>query len=65
MIVGFESNAINKMGGSIYFTDEIVMSSSELLNAHFEVTRPETRRWLNKIRENFRVNEIPWEKFPG
>jgi len=53
-----ESNAINKMGGSIYFTDEIVMSSSELLNAHFEVTRPETRRWLNKIKENFRVNEI-------
>lgn len=53
-----EAAAVTAGGGRVHFTDEIVMSSSELINAHFDVFRPETQSWLKALRERHPASEI-------
>ncbi len=53
-----ETNAVEAGGGQVFFTDEMVMSSSEILNAYFDVFRPETQNWLNDIRHKFGAEQI-------
>ena len=45
-----EVAAVEEGGGRVFFTNEIVMSSSELLNAYFDVFRPETQSWLSRLK---------------
>lgn len=44
-----EIAAVEKHGGSIFYTDEITFSSSELLNEHFGVFLPETKKFLEEF----------------
>lgn len=53
-----ETNAVEKGGGRVHFTNEMTMSSSELLNQHFDVFTPETRGWLSQIKAGFSGGEI-------
>ena len=53
-----EAAAVEAAGGRIHFTDEMVMSSSELINSYFDVFRPETQRWLAALKQNHPPAEI-------
>jgi len=48
--IALEREAVEQYGGELRFTDEIVFSSSSLLNQHFDVFPPETRRYLADFR---------------
>jgi hypothetical protein len=41
-----ERQAVEAHGGSVHFTDEIVLSSTELINRHFNVFEPHVREHL-------------------
>lgn len=45
-----ERDAVEAHGGRIHFTDDIVFSSSSLLNRHFDVSNPELRAYLQDMR---------------
>ena len=53
-----EQEAVERYGGSIFYTDEITFSSSNLLNEHFAVFPPETKEFLNDFRVNWSCKEI-------
>lgn len=44
-----EIAAVEKYGGTIFYTDEITFSSSGLLNEHFGVFLPETKKFLEEF----------------
>jgi rfaE bifunctional protein nucleotidyltransferase chain/domain len=46
-----EREAVEAHGGRIHFTDDLVFSSSSLLNRHFDVSNPELRAYLQDTRE--------------
>lgn len=53
-----ETRAVESAGGQIYYTDDIVFSSSSLLNRYFEPTTPEITAFLSKIKEYYSSDEI-------
>jgi rfaE bifunctional protein nucleotidyltransferase chain/domain len=46
-----ERQAVETHGGRVHFTDDIVFSSSALLNRHFDLSNPELRAYLQEMRE--------------
>jgi rfaE bifunctional protein nucleotidyltransferase chain/domain len=46
-----EQHAVEAYGGRIVFTDDIVFSSSALINRHLNVFDPEVKRYLDHLRE--------------
>lgn len=53
-----ESKAVELIGGQIYFTNDIVFSSSSLLNRFFESTTPEVADFLSKFKARFSLNDM-------
>ena len=53
-----EANAVAAVGGRMHITDDIRMSSSELINQHFDNFKPETREWITKIKTKFGAARI-------
>ncbi|MFA5026827.1 MAG: PfkB family carbohydrate kinase [Candidatus Methylomirabilota bacterium] len=53
-----ETDAIRSVGGEIRFTEDIVFSSSTLLNRHFSVFSPEVDAYLDEFRKRHSVDEI-------
>jgi rfaE bifunctional protein nucleotidyltransferase chain/domain len=53
-----ERQAVEAHGGAIHFTDEVVFSSTELINRHFNVFEPHVRRHLSDLRGDGGLNEI-------
>lgn len=53
-----EEKAVNLVGGSIKFTDDIVFSSSSLLNRFFSPFSPEVISYLDKIKSKYDTNNI-------
>ena len=47
-----ERNAVEAHGGRIHFTHEVMFSSTELINRHFNVFDPAVSRHLNGLRGN-------------
>jgi rfaE bifunctional protein nucleotidyltransferase chain/domain len=47
-----EREAVERHGGRIHFTDEVVFSSTELINRHFNVFEPLIRQHLNTLRDD-------------
>lgn len=56
--ISVEVKTVELAGGRVHFTNEITMSSSELINAHFDVYRPETRGWLTELCEKYSIQEL-------
>ncbi len=56
--ITLERAAVESRGGSIYFTEEIVFSSTELINRHFNVFEPTLRDHLNGLRSGNGLNDI-------
>ena len=53
-----EVKAVEAVGGRVFFTDDIVFSSSSLLNRFFDAKSPEVTAFLNGFRETYQVDEI-------
>lgn len=53
-----EIAAVEKHGGAIFYTDEITFSSSGLLNEHFGVFLPETKKFLEEFGSQYSDKEI-------
>lgn len=53
-----ERQAVERVGGSMVFTEDITFSSSELINRHFNVFDPKTRAFLDGLRNNGRRHQI-------
>jgi len=53
-----EKEAVEAQGGKIVFTEDITLSSTSLLNEHFGVFPPETKRYLESFRQRYSYEEI-------
>jgi bifunctional ADP-heptose synthase (sugar kinase/adenylyltransferase) len=53
-----EISAVERHGGTIFYTDEITFSSSGLLNEHFGVFLPETKKFLAEFGSQYSDKEI-------
>lgn len=53
-----EEHAALSVGGRIHFTDEIVFSSSQLINAHIDIFPPETEAWLKDFRASHSADDV-------
>jgi rfaE bifunctional protein nucleotidyltransferase chain/domain len=53
-----EQQAILSVGGRIHFTNEIMFSSTHLINNYFSTFPPETENWLKAFREQHTVDEV-------
>jgi rfaE bifunctional protein kinase chain/domain/rfaE bifunctional protein nucleotidyltransferase chain/domain len=53
-----EERAVVEEGGRIHFTTDVTFSSSELLNAHFDVFSPEADAFLRDFRSRHSAGEI-------
>jgi rfaE bifunctional protein nucleotidyltransferase chain/domain len=53
-----EQEAIESVGGNVLYTDEITFSSSNLLNSHFDVFLPETKKYLNDFAVNWDIKHL-------
>jgi cytidyltransferase-like protein len=56
--IGDEERAILEEGGRIHFTADVTFSSSQLLNAHFDVFSPEASAFLERFRSRHPADEI-------
>jgi rfaE bifunctional protein nucleotidyltransferase chain/domain len=53
-----ERNAVERHGGRIHFTDEVMFSSTELINRHFNVFEPLIHQHLKSLREDGGLAEM-------
>lgn len=53
-----EREIVEANGGQIVFTDDIMFSSTELLNRHFDVFEPRVRDFLNRMRADDGLERI-------
>src|ERR1700728_3204219 len=56
--ITYEREAVEKHGGRIHFTDELVFSSTELINRHFNVFEPHVRDHLETLRSDGGLAEL-------
>ena len=57
-MIAEEKKSVEAYGGRLAFTDELTMSSSELINTHFEVFSPEAQDWLAGIRQKYSISDV-------
>jgi rfaE bifunctional protein kinase chain/domain len=54
-----EEEAVNSIGGKLIFTsDEIVFSSSSLINNYFDIYPPKTKEYLDTLKEKYTAEMI-------
>jgi len=53
-----EAKAVQENGGQIYYTDDIVFSSSSLINRYFDALPPECVKFVDQIKSEHRLEEI-------
>ncbi|MCB1107761.1 MAG: adenylyltransferase/cytidyltransferase family protein [Chlamydiia bacterium] len=53
-----EVRAVQKSQGVIHYTDDIIFSSSSLLNQYYENTSPELRAFLNRLKQEYTIEEL-------
>lgn len=53
-----ESAAVQSVGGKIYYTDDLVFSSSSLLNQHFDSMPPKVVEFLQLLKSEYSSDEI-------
>src|SRR5580698_2006804 len=56
--ISLERDAVEAHGGRIHFTDEVMFSSSELINRHLNVFEPHIREHLDTLRQDGGVDQI-------
>mgnify|MGYP001993448255 CR=1 FL=1 len=53
-----EVSAVEAYGGQVVFTHDVTFSSSQLLNLSFDVFPPETKQYLNRLRDEYTAEQI-------
>jgi rfaE bifunctional protein nucleotidyltransferase chain/domain len=53
-----EKKVVESLGGQLFNTDEIVFSSSNLINQFFPSHSPDASNWLKILREKYSIDEI-------
>lgn len=53
-----EVNAVESVGGKIHYTDDIVFSSSSLLNRYFDSLPPEVTHFMNGLKAHYSAADI-------
>lgn len=53
-----EISAVEKHGGAIFYTDEVTFSSSGLINEHFGVFLPKTKKFLEEFKTRYSDKQI-------
>ena len=53
-----EKSEVKKYGGKIVFSDDIIFSSSKLINENFDIYSSEQNNTVQKIRKNFTIDDI-------
>jgi len=53
-----EVRAVESVGGSVHYTDDIVFSSSSLLNRYFDSIPPEVSSFLAAFKQTYSVSDI-------
>ncbi len=53
-----EARAVESSGGQIYYTDDIVFSSSSLLNKYFDSMPPQVVDFINSLKKESTLDEI-------
>ncbi|MCB1110498.1 MAG: adenylyltransferase/cytidyltransferase family protein [Chlamydiia bacterium] len=53
-----EAQAVQEAEGTIYYTDDIVFSSSSLLNQYYDNTSPELRAFLAEMKEEYTIEDL-------
>lgn len=53
-----ESDAVHQVGGSIYYTDGIVFSSSALLNQYFDPLPPKVESFMHKFKQKYTLQDL-------
>jgi len=56
--IALERAAVEAHGGRVHFTEELVFSSSELINRHFSALGPHARRFLDRLRREIGLTEL-------
>lgn len=56
--IALEAEAARSVGADMRFTDDIVFSSSALLNRHFSTFSPEVVRYLEEFRRRYSADEV-------
>jgi rfaE bifunctional protein nucleotidyltransferase chain/domain len=56
--ITLERHAVEARGGRIHFTDQIVFSSTELINRHFNIVDPHVRDHLDGLRADNALAEL-------
>lgn len=62
--IGDEAQAVESVGGKIYYTEDIVFSSSELINRFFDSDAPRIAPFINNLKSQFSIEQI-LEKIEG
>ncbi|MGA8898292.1 PfkB family carbohydrate kinase [Bradyrhizobium sp.] len=56
--ITLERDAVEAHGGRIHFTDEVMFSSTELINRHLNIFEPHIREHLDALRQNGGLGEL-------
>ncbi|MBF0426630.1 MAG: adenylyltransferase/cytidyltransferase family protein [Magnetococcales bacterium] len=56
--ITIEQKAVESFGGRVFYTNEIVFSSTSLLNEHFGLFPPSTREFLQKFRTRHQAGSV-------
>jgi rfaE bifunctional protein kinase chain/domain/rfaE bifunctional protein nucleotidyltransferase chain/domain len=57
-MISKEREAVEMYGGNIYYSDDLVFSSSNLLNSKFDIFSPEVKEYLNSLKEKYNIKQI-------
>jgi rfaE bifunctional protein nucleotidyltransferase chain/domain len=57
-MIELERETVERFGGRLQFTDDIVFSSSSLINEHLDVLDPEVKEYLADLRGRYGLNQI-------
>jgi rfaE bifunctional protein nucleotidyltransferase chain/domain len=53
-----EEDAVKSVGGEIYFTEEMMFSSSSLINAHFSPFNEKVQDYINDLKKKFSFDKV-------
>ncbi|MBF0309141.1 MAG: adenylyltransferase/cytidyltransferase family protein [Magnetococcales bacterium] len=53
-----ECNAVESFGGRVCFTDEIIFSSTNLINEHLDIFPPSTKAFLTEFKNRFSSRQV-------
>lgn len=56
--ISVEAQAVEEVGGAIYYTDDIVFSSSSLLNRHFNSISSEAAEFIQRLKKDYTIPDL-------